>query len=91
MPDNGEMLRTWELITHQARDTKMCKKRTAREMLKRAMALSATGMLLAMSCSSTGLQALSDGLDAVAGSLAAADRDRVEDITFGEWLLSELN
>ncbi len=69
----------------------MCNKRTARDVLKRAIALSATGMLLAMSCSSTGLQALSDGLDAVVGSLAAADRDRVDDITFGEWLLSELD
>ena len=91
MAPNVEMLRTWETITDQAKDTKMCKKRTAKDVLKRAIALSATGMLLAMSCSSTSLQALSDGLDAVAGSLAAADRDRVEDITFGEWLLSELD
>ena len=69
----------------------MCKKRTARDVLKRAIALSATGMLLATSCSATGLRALSDGLDAVVGSLAAADRDHDEDITFGEWILSELD
>ncbi len=64
-------------------------KRTANDLLKAAVALTAAGVLLGTSCSSSELQAVVAGLEAVAHSFD--DNARDNDITFGEWLLSELD
>ena len=53
---------------------------------KTVAVLAAAGMLFGSSCSLRELEAITVGLDAAAGHLEAED-----DITFGEWLLSELN
>ncbi len=54
----------------------------------RAAGLLAGGLLLATSCNLRELEAVSIGLGAAADQL---ERDQDEDITFGEWLLSELD
>ena len=50
--------------------------------------LLAGGLLLSSSCSLRELEAVSVGLGAVADEL---EGNKAEDITFGEWLLDELN
>ena len=59
----------------------------------------ATGLLLAgyvvmgAACEASDLQAVAAGLEAAAGQLQGRDlnQSHEEDLTFGEWLLSELD
>jgi hypothetical protein len=61
----------------------------AGNLLKTAASVSAAGMLFATSCRSNEFNAVLAGLEAVAAQLDRDDPD--DDITFGEWLLSELD
>lgn len=67
----------------------MWMKRTATGLLKAAVGLSASGVLLGATCSSEDFRAVVAGLEAVAHSLDDAHHD--DDITFGEWFLSEFD
>ena len=67
----------------------MFRKPTTGDMLKSVVGLYFAGTLFSMSCSSEGVQAAIDGLLAVAGSLQDSSSDN--DLTFGEFLLNELN
>lgn len=58
-------------------------------LLKTAVGLSVAGTMLGTSCSSEGIQAVVTGIDAAAQSLSHDNREN--DMTFGEWLLSELD
>ncbi len=70
----------------------MWKKRCrGRHWVSAAVGISACGAALAVGCGSDQLQAVIAGIEAAAGSLDRADRNHDEDITFGEWLLSELD
>ena len=64
-------------------------KESVGSLFKMAAGLSVAGTLLGMSCSSEGVQAVVAGIDAVAQSLSQHDQD--DDISFGDWLLSELD
>ncbi len=57
-----------------------------RKWIRTAVAASSAGMLFASSCSTDQLQAVAAGLDVVFASLNDTD----DNITFGDWLLSEL-
>ena len=59
-----------------------------RRLLKTGAALAVTGLLFSSSCSLDNLEAVMVGLDAATSHL---DRQQNDDITFGEWLLSELD
>lgn len=67
----------------------MWMKRTATGLLRAAVGLSAMGALLGATCSSEELRAVISGLEAVARSLDDADHN--DDVTFGEWFLSEFD
>ena len=58
-----------------------------RNLLRAVVGLTAAGMLFATSCSATGLRAIAAGFDAATTELDHQD----DDLTFGEWLLSELD
>ena len=67
----------------------MSLKDRARDLMKIAACLSVAGMVLSSSCGSNELDALIVGIEAAAAHL---DRDaHNDDISFGEWLLSELD
>jgi len=53
--------------------------------------LSACGAALAVSCGSNELRAVVAGIEAVAGSLERTNHDADDDLSFGEWLLSEFD
>ncbi len=89
MPDKGGTIEFMKSSAVDQKETKMLRKRTAGDVLKKAVGLFLTGTLLATSCSSEGVQAVVDGLLAVAGSLQDSSSDN--DLTFGEFLLNELN
>ncbi len=67
----------------------MLVKRSATQVIKAAVASSAAGMLMAGGCGMEELQAVATGLQAAAGQLDRGDRD--DNITFGDWLISELD
>ncbi len=69
MTDKGGATECAEPLTVNTKDTRMCRKRNASDMLKTAVGLSAAGILMATSCGSEGLRTIDDGLPAVAGSL----------------------
>ena len=62
---------------------------SAGNLLKTAACLSAAGTLLGTSCGTKELDALVAGIEAAATQLDRNDRD--DDVTFGEWLLGELD
>ena len=64
-------------------------KRKAKWLLKSVAALSTAGMLFSSNCSSADLEAAFVGLEAAAGHLQHENQD--DDISFGDWLLDELN
>jgi hypothetical protein len=66
-------------------------KRTGMNLLRIAATLSVAGVTLATSCGANEMRVVVAGLEAVASSLDGFERDRGDDITFGEWLISELN
>ncbi len=47
--------------------------------------------VLGTACETEDLRAVAAGLEAVAGQLQRQDQDHDDDITFGEWLLSEFD
>lgn len=57
-------------------------------MVKTLAALSASGMLLATTCSTSQVRAVAAGIDAAAQELGI--RSTPDDVTFGEFLLNEL-
>lgn len=59
--------------------------------IRTIVGLSACGAALTVSCGSNELRAVVAGIEAVAGSLERANDDADEDLSFGEWLLSELD
>ena len=61
-------------------------RRIENSLIKSGAALAAAGVLFASSCSSETLRATTAGLSAAADELEG-DRD---DISFGDWLLDEL-
>ena len=67
----------------------MSLKHSAGNLLKTAVCFSAAGMLLGASCGAQELNAVVAGIEAAAVQLNNHDRD--DDVTFGEWLLSELD
>ncbi|MGB2986277.1 MAG: hypothetical protein WBE26_10370 [Phycisphaerae bacterium] len=67
----------------------MSTKRIANDLFKTAAGLCAAGVLLGSSCSSSELEAIVTGVEAAANSLD--NREHEDNITFGEWLLSELD
>ena len=89
MPDKGGTIEFMKSSAVDQKETKMLRKRTAGDVLKNAAGLFFAGTLFATSCSSEGVQAVVDGLLAVAGSLQDSSRD--DDLTFSEFLLNELN
>ena len=66
----------------------MLLKQAKRKLWRGAVALCAAGTLFGGSCSSEQLNAVAAGIGAVADELGHQRAD--DDITFGEWLLSEL-
>lgn len=66
----------------------MWMRRTATSLLTAAVGLCASGVLLGATCSSEELRAVVSGLEAVARAFDDAGHD---DITFGEWFLSEFD
>ncbi len=68
--------------------TKHC---VGKRFLRAIVGLSACGTALTVSCGSTELRAVVAGIEAVAGSLDRTNRDSEEDISFGEWILSEFD
>ena len=64
-------------------------KRKARNLWRSMLVVSASGMLLGVSCTDQQLQALSIGINAVASALT--DNRQDNNPTFGEWLLGELD
>ncbi len=89
MPDKGGTIELMESSAVDQKETKMLRKRTAGDVLKSAVGVFFAGTIFATSCSSEGVQAIVDGLLAVAGSLLDSSSD--DDLTFGEFLLNELN
>lgn len=67
----------------------MTRKTTFEDLLKVTAALFASGVVLAGSCSTDSFQALSVGIDAAAGYLNDQESPD-DDISFGDWLLDEL-
>ncbi len=67
----------------------MTRKTTFEDLLKVTAALCASGVVLAGSCSMDGLQAVGAGIDAAAGYLNDQESPD-DDISFGDWLLDEL-
>ena len=65
----------------------MSQKNKAGYLLQTTAALAAAGMLLSSSCSFSGLDHVRIGLDGTGIVLS----EEPDDVTFGEWLLSELN
>ena len=65
--------------------------RAAKRLLRTIVGLSACGTALAVSCGSSELRAVVAGIEAAAGSLDRTNRGAEEDISFGEWLLSEFD
>lgn len=55
---------------------------------KTVVGISASGMLFASSCGSIELEAIVVGIDAAARHIS--DGQKADDISFGDWLLSEL-
>ena len=76
----------------RARDAEMRTEHCAgKRFLRTIVGLSACGTALAVSCGSNELRAVVAGIEAVAGSLDRTNRDSRDDVTFGEWLLSEFD
>ena len=67
----------------------MLAKRSATQVIKAAVASSAAGMLMGGGCGMEELQAVATGLQAAAVQLDRGDRD--DNITFGDWLISEFD
>jgi hypothetical protein len=67
----------------------MWKKCAVSNTLRAAAALAASGIALGSTCSSAELQAVVAGIEAAARSLDGNAHD--DDLTFGEWLLEELD
>lgn len=65
-------------------------KRKSTQVIRAAVASSAAGMLMSVSCGMEELQAVATGIQAAALQLDRGDREN-DDLTFGEWILSELN
>ncbi|MFQ5590536.1 MAG: hypothetical protein ACE5HE_05185 [Phycisphaerae bacterium] len=63
---------------------------TPQELVKIFAAFCAVGTLLASSCDVRGIRAVEVGLDAATTYLDEQDAGRNNDISFGDWLLSEL-
>jgi hypothetical protein len=76
----------------KARDAEMRTEHCAgKRWLRTIVGLSACGAALAVSCGPKELRAVVAGIEAVAGSLDRTNRDAEEDVSFGEWLLSEFD
>jgi hypothetical protein len=67
----------------------MLLKQAKRKLWRGAVALCAAGTLFGGSCSSDQLNAVAAGFGAVADELS--HQQTVDDISFGDWLLSELD
>ena len=63
--------------------------RMGRKLVSTAIACSSGGLLLATSCSASDVQAIVTGIEAATQVLV--NNNHSDDITFGEWLLSEIN
>ena len=57
---------------------------------RRIAAWSSTGLLLATSCGASELRLVADVIGAASQVIRDADRQRGDDINFGDWLLSEI-
>ena len=61
---------------------------TKRRILQCAAAVSAAGMLFGATCTSDGIRAVAAGLEAATTQL---NHEYDDDISFGDWLLDELD
>ena len=89
MPDNRGRSKPNSRTAPERGIPTMWKKCTASNVLKAAVALTASGVALVTTCSSAELQAVVAGVEAAARSLDGNAHD--DDLTFGEWLLEELD
>jgi hypothetical protein len=64
---------------------------TRRAGLRAAALIATGGTVLGTSCGTTEIRAIVTGVEAAAAALDSANAGRNNDITFGEWLLSEIN
>lgn len=60
-------------------------------LLRTVAGLSVSGVLLSVSCSGSELRAVVAGIEAAASFLDNRGQYHDEDITFGEWFLSEFD
>ena len=69
----------------------MTLKKRARNVLRTILIISASGMTLAVNCTDQQFQVIAVGLNAIAGAFTNESQQSNNDLTFGEWLLSELD
>ena len=66
-------------------------KKLTHNLWKSMLLVTASGSLLATTCSDQQLQAFSVGFNAFVDTINTNDQNKDEDISFGDWLLDELD
>jgi hypothetical protein len=68
----------------------MSKQSGVKRLFRAVAGFGAVGVVLGGSCSAAEMQAVVAGLEAVARTLQAVENDETDEISFSDWLVSEL-